>query len=262
MNDRNKSEINYLESKLSEVSYNPYRFMLMIGEDKFLFGLISGSNSEAPFGKLMQYKTIYDTLRDLDWKIKLSFDKSIKYAYSEPVQKDFSLLEEESAEERLAFYYIENALFRTSSLWDMLAQLYRLFYNIEIPKEKVYYKKIFDPLNNSDNFKVKATEIYNYINQDDDTECEGEWKGNHSFSNNLRNKMTHRNSPNVAVISDYNINLKHHPAFQIKRIIEDYVVVSQFINEVLNEIENEIMASFEIEETVSTQNTLRRISIW
>jgi len=252
MNDRNKSEINYLESKLSEVNYDPYRFKLMIGEDKFLFGLISGSHSEAPFGKLMQYKTIYDTLRDLDWKIKLSFDKSIKYAYSESVQKDFSLLKEESDEERLAFYYIENALFRTSSLWDMLAQLYRLFYNIEIPKEKVYYKKIFNPsLDNSDNFKVKASEIYNYINQDDDTDCEGEWKGNHTFSNNLRNKMTHRNSPNVAVVSDYDINLKHHPAFQIKRIIEDYVVVSQYINEVLNEIENEIMASFEKEETVS-----------
>lgn len=248
MNDRNKREINYLESKLSEVSYNPNRFKLMIGEDKFLFGVISANHSEAPFGKLMQYKTIYDTLRDLDWKIKLSFDESIKYAYSGPVQKDFSLLKAESDEERFAFYYIENALFRTSSLWDMLAQLYRLFYNIEIPKEKVYYKKIFNPsLEYSENFKVKATEIYDYIDQDDDTDCEGEWKGNHLYSNNLRNKMTHRNSPNVAVISDYDINLKHHPAFQIKRIIEDYVVVSQYINEVLNEIENEIMASFEKE---------------
>jgi hypothetical protein len=72
MNDRNKREINYLESKLSEVGYNPNRFKLMIGEDKFLFGVISANHSEAPCGKLMQYKTIYDTLRDLDWKIKLS----------------------------------------------------------------------------------------------------------------------------------------------------------------------------------------------
>ena len=248
MNDRNKREINYLENKISEVSYNPNRFKLMIGKDKFLFGVLSANHSETPFGKLMQYKTIYDTLKDLDWKIKLSFDESINYTYSEPVQKDFSLLKAESDEERLAFYYIENALFRTSSLWDMLAQLYRLFYNIEIPKEKVYYKKIFNPsLDYSDNFKVKATEIYSYIDQDDDTDCEGEWKGNHTFFNNLRNKMTHRNSPNVAVMSDYDMNLKHHPAFQIKRIIEDYVVVSQYINEVLNEIENEIMASFEKE---------------
>ncbi len=248
MNDRNKREINYLESKLSEVSYNPNRFKLMFGDGKFLFGVISANHNEAPFGKLMQYKTIYDTLRDLDWKIKLSFDESIKYAYSEPVQKDFSLFKAESDEERLAFYYIENSLFRTSILWDMLAQLYRLFYNIQIPKEKVYYKRIFNPsLDYSDNYKVKATEIYNYIDQDDDTNCEGEWKGNHTFSNNLRNKMMHRNSPNVAVMSDYDMNLKHHPAFQIKRIIEDYVVVSQYINQVLNEIENEIIVSFEKE---------------
>lgn len=248
MSDTNKNEINYFESKLSEVSYNPNRFKLMIGEDKFLFGIISANHSEAPFGKLMQYKTIYDTLRDLDWKIKLSFDKSIKYAYSEPVQNEFSLLKTESYEEQFAFYYIENALFRTSSLWDMLAQLYRLYYNIVIAKERVYYKKIFNPLlDYSDNFKVKASQIHNYIEQIDDTDCEEEWKGNHTFSNDLRNKMTHRNSPNVAVMSDYDMNLKHHPAFQLKRIIEDYVVVSQYIKEILDDIENEIMASFEKE---------------
>lgn len=251
MNDSNKREINYLESKLSEVSYNPNRFKLMIGEDKFLFGAISANHNEAPFGKLMQYKTIYDTLIDLDWKIKLSFDECIKYAYSESVQKDFSLIKTESDAERLAFYYIENALFRTSILWDMLAQLYRLFYNIKIPKEKIYYRIVFNPsLDYSDNFKLKAIEIHDYIDQDDDTDCDGEWKGNHSFSHNLRNKMTHRNSPNVAVISDYDMNLKRHPAFQIKRIIEDYVVVSKYINEILNEIENEIMESFEEEETI------------
>lgn len=248
MNDRNKNEINYFESKLSEVSYNSNRFKIMIGEDKFLFGVISANDSEAPFGKLMQYKTICDTLRDLDWKIKLSFDKSIKYAYSEAVQKDFSLLKTESEEEHFAFYYIENALFRISILWDMLAQLYRLFYNIEVPKEKVYYKNIFNPsLEFSNKFKVKATEIHNYIKQDNDTDCEGEWKGNHTFSNDLRNKMTHRNSPNVDAMSDYDINLKDHPAFQLKRIIEDYVVVSQYIKEILDEIENEVMVSFERE---------------
>lgn len=248
MKDRYKSEINYFKSRLSEVSYNPNRFKLMIGEDKFLFGAIFANDNEAPFGKLMQYKTLYDTLKDLNWKIKLSFDKAIKYAYSEPVQNDFSLFKTESDQERWAFYYIENALFRTSSLWDMLAQLYRLFYNIDISKERVYYKKIFDPsLDYSNNFKAKATEIFNYISQDNDIDCEGDWKGNQTFSNDLRNKMTHRNSPNVAVMSDYDMNLKKHPAFQLKRIIEDYVVASKYIKEILNDIENEIMATFEKE---------------
>lgn len=246
MKDRYNSEINYFNSRLSEVSYNPNRFKLMVGEDKFLFGVVSANHNEVPFGKLMQYKTLYDTLKDLNWKVKFSFDEAIKYAYSEPVQNDFSLFKTESEEERWAYYYIENALFRTSSLWDMLAQLYRLFFNIDIPKEGVYYKKIFDPSRDySNSFKAKATEIFSYISQDNDIDCEGDWKGNHTFSNDLRNKMTHRNSPNVAVMSDYDMNLKKHPAFQLKRIIEDYVVVSKYIKEILNDIEIEIMDTFE-----------------
>jgi hypothetical protein len=248
MNERNKNEINYFESKLSKATYNSNRFKLMIGKDKFLFGVISAGDKEAPFGKLMQYKTIYDTLRDLDWKIKLSFRQAITYAYSEPVQKDFSIFKTESEEEHFAFYYTENALFRTSILWNMLAQLYKLFYNIKLNKRDVYYNQIFNPDNKySDKFKIKAKEIYSYIKQNDDTECQGEWKGNHAFSNELRNKMTHRNSPNVAVMSDYDMNLKHPPAFQLKRIIEDYVVASQYIKEILDEIENEVMDSFEKE---------------
>lgn len=246
MKNQKESEILYFQSKLSEVDYNSNRFKIMIGEDRFLFGVVSANDNEAPFGKLMQYKTIYDTLKDLDWKIKLSFNEAIKYAYSEPVINEFSLIKTDSEEEVLAFYYIENALFRTSSLWDMLAQLYRLFYDIDIPKEKVYYKQVFSPTKNyRDEFKIKAAEIYNYIEQEDNTNCEGEWKGNHSFVNELRNKMIHRNSPNVPVMSDFDTNLKNHPVFQLKRIIEDYAVVSQYIKEILDEIEEEVMSSFD-----------------
>ncbi|MBE6081382.1 hypothetical protein EQM13_04940 [Acidilutibacter cellobiosedens] len=246
MRNQKDSEILYFQSKLSEVTYNSNRFKVMIGEDRFLFGVVSANDNEAPFGKLMQYKTIYDTLKDLDWKIKMSFDEAIKYAYSDSMKNDFSLIRTDSEEEGLAFYYIENALFRTSSLWDMLAQLYRLFYNVDIPKEKVYYKQIFSPTKNyGDKFRIKAAEIYEYIEQDDNTDCEGEWKGNHSFVNDLRNKMIHRNSPNIAVMSDFDMNLKHHPVFQLKRIIEDYVVVSQYIKEILDEIEKEVMSTFD-----------------
>ena len=41
--------------------------------------------------------------------------------------------------------------------------------------------------------------------------------------------MTHRNSPNVAVMSDFDRNLKYHSAFQLKRVVEDFVVVSNYI---------------------------------
>lgn len=246
MVNRNDKEMLYFQNKLSSVVYTSNRFKVMIGEDKFLFGSLSGKNDRSPLGKLMQYKTIYDTLRDLDWKIKLSFNEAIKNAYSDSVINEFDLIRTNNEEEKLAFYYIENALFRTSSLWDMLAQLYRLFYDIDIPKDKVYYKQIFNPSKNySNEFKVNATEIFEYIEQNDDTDCEGEWKGNHSFVNDLRNKMTHRNSPNVAVMSDFDINFKDHPTFQLKRIIEDYVAVSEYIKKILDETEKEVMDAFD-----------------
>lgn len=99
----------------------------MLGDNKYIFGIVSGKqfSTPAPFSKLMQYKTLYDTLRDLDYKIKISFVKAIELAYSE-VFNDFNLFEENSTEEQNTYYFIENALFRTSILWDLLAQFYRI----------------------------------------------------------------------------------------------------------------------------------------
>ena len=129
--DRTNTERDYFNNKLSQVKYNPDRFKLMIGEDRYLFGVVSAGDDEAPFSRLMQYKTLYDTLIDLDWKVKLSFEMAIKYAYSESVQNNYSLFKKGTEEEQMAFYYIENALFRTSSLWDLLAQFYRLYYILQ-----------------------------------------------------------------------------------------------------------------------------------
>lgn len=239
-------EINYLLDKVNRVQYDKDRFKVIIGEEKYLFGIVSGVNSaSAPLSKLMQYKTLYDTLRDLDYKIKISFTKAIEYAYSDRLQENFTLFQDSSIEETYSYYFIENALFRTSSLWDMLAQFYRLYYNIEIEAYNVFYKKIFNlKLNYCDSFKEQAKEIDNYLNQSNDTECKEKWKGNHRYSNDCRNKMTHRNSPNVATMSDFDVNFKQHPAYMLKRIIEDYSIASNYIGKILNEIEKEVMKEF------------------
>ena len=102
--DRINAEREYFNSKLSQVIYNPDRFKLMIGADRFLFGVVSAGDKEAPFSRLMQYKTLYDTLIDLDWKIKLSFEKAIEYAYSELVQNNYSIFKTGTEEEQRAFY--------------------------------------------------------------------------------------------------------------------------------------------------------------
>lgn len=247
MSTQQDKEIKYLLDIINSIQYNNKRFKLMFDDNKYIFGIVSGkqSSTPAPFSKLMQYKTLYDTLRDLDYKIKISFVKAIELSYSD-VFKDFSLFGESSMEEQNTYYFIENALFRTSILWDLLAQFYRLYYEIEIEATKVYYNRIFNPENSvNDKFKEKSKKIYEYINQEDNTDCEGEWKGNHAFVNAQRNKMTHRNSPNVGVMSDFDVNLKIHPAFMLKRIIEDYKTVSIFLSEILDVIEKDEMNNFD-----------------
>lgn len=237
-----KREIEYLKSKLNEIQYDENLFKVMIGENKFIFGITSIDNDiAAGLGKIMQYNTLYQTLVDLDIKIKISFSEAIRFAYSENVLKNFSIIEMKTDEEIWAYYYIENALFRTSSLWDMLAQFYRLYFNVRIEAHRVYYNKMFNPNSPlSKDFKEQAIIISDYLNQEDDITINGEWKGNHKFVNEIRNKMTHRNSPNVSVVSDFDVNFKHHPSLLIKRIIEDYNKASKFILIILEEIVNDI----------------------
>lgn len=235
-------EIEYLERKLNEIHYDSNLFKIMFGENKFIFGITSADNDMATeLGEIMKYNTLYQTLIDLDMKIKISFREAIDFAYSENVLKNFSILESKMDEEILAYYYIENALFRTSSLWDMLAQFYRLQFKVDVEVHRVYYNKMFNPNSPlSNGFKDHATIISNYLNQEDDISLDGEWNGNHKFVNEIRNKMIHRNSPNVSVISDFDVNFKHHPTMLLKRIIEDYNKVSKFISSIIEEILKDI----------------------
>lgn len=237
----NHDEINYLLGIVDEVSYDKNHFIFKTGKEKYIFGVVSAENETSSISKIIQYNVIYETIYDLDFKIKLSFKKALEYAYSTNVQEHLLNLKNNSVEEIYSYYYIENPLFRVSSLWDMLAQLYRLFFQIDVEPYDVKYKQIFDPNTRySKKFKEKATLISNYINEEDNTDVDGEWKGNHNFVNKCRNKMTHRNSPNLTVLSDFDVNFKHHPTYLLKRIIEDYRVVSKFIYDILNDIEKEI----------------------
>lgn len=238
-------EIEYLKNKINEIKYSENKFKIMYGEDKYIFGIVSGKNKKSPFSKILEYKTLYDTLKDIDYKLKLSFLNAIEYAYLESLNTNFSVFKESSEEELIAYYYIENALFRTSTLWDLLAQFYRQYYNINVKSTEVYYYDIFNPKKTyCSKFKVEANNIYKYLNEKNNTNLDKEWKGNHRYVNKLRNKMIHRNSPCVAVMSDYDVNLKNHPAFMLKRIIEDYNVVSKFIINILNSIELEVTQDF------------------
>lgn len=234
----NNSECEYLKKLLAEVQYDIDLFTIWTSEEKYIMGFTTGKNKQqTPISRVLKFNTIYQSLIDLDLKIKMSCHAAIELAYSESLQENFSIVGPNTEEETWAYYYIENALYRTVSLWDMLAQLYCMYYKVRGKQNKIEYKKIFkENAPHAKKFKEKANNIQNYLKEKDNREVEERWSGNHSFVNEARNKLVHRNSPNIAVISDYDINLKHHPSYILKRIIEDYYVASDFLKEILDEI--------------------------
>ena len=60
--------------------------------------------------------------------------------------------------------------------------------------------------------------------------------GNHKYVEDFRNKMTHRNSPNIATFSNYDFELRMPMRYVLKRVIEDYIKASEFINAMLEKI--------------------------
>ena len=246
MNEQYKKEIQYLSSLITSVQYAPKAFTIVQSDGKYIFGMTSVPGKEIPLSKILEYKTLYDTLVDLDEKIKFSLETATGYSYSPSVIKDFDMLKKSSGDEWMAYYHIENAVFRTSSMWDILAQFYRVRYGLVIDFDRVNYKRIFDPTKeHCIQFKGIAETIHAYLNEDDNTDCEGEWHGNHEFVSEYRNKMTHRNSPNVSVASNLDFNLKLHPTFILKRVIEDYVQAFKFISDIIAEAMEESRQIFE-----------------
>lgn len=43
--------------------------------------------------------------------------------------------------------------------------------------------------------------------------------------------MTHRNSPDEVVLSNFDINLKYHPVFILRRVLEDYNQAIVFLDD-------------------------------
>ena len=114
-----------------------------------------------------------------------------------------------SKEENNAYYYMENALFRELILWDSLAQLYNIYFDL-----------------NKDVSKVSIS------NKDIDV-------GIHDYICNLRHQMTHRYSIAITSLSE-NTNLRAMPD-SIYKIAKDYNIVHKYINEILNLIIKKIV---------------------
>ena len=251
MDEQQIKEKKYLQS-ISECNLaknNP--FIIDNGDGKELSVIASDSNHlMQELDKISTYRTLYDTAYDLASKIAFSLKNAIEYSYSKEVLNQFDMIHTGGKEEWIAYYNIENALFRIESLWDILAQIYNVKYSLRENIKNVYHNRIF-----SDNKKYvnkywnsgvpsEVQTITNYIREEDDTEVvEGKWKGNYKYVNSLRNTMTHRLSISRSSLSSYAFcHLKSSPHFILRRTAECFAMLQNFtlnsFQNIIGDIEN------------------------
>ena len=83
------------------VQYDPNLFKVYVGEDKYIMGYMSATPDDNLDKAFFMYKTLYDTIVDLDGKIKKSFDLALRWEYSSDIDH-FNMVSPPGAEEEEA----------------------------------------------------------------------------------------------------------------------------------------------------------------
>lgn len=230
--NKEKNELNRL---VDTVLFDEQLFKIFISDNEYIMGAVFAEPNADSF---FTYKTIYDTILDIDEKIKKSFKLAIEWEYGPKTYK-FNMALPPCKEDKEAIYYTENAIFRTSVLWDLLAQLYNIKFDKKVDPEKIYYTILFHNDSQGNHPNKFAKKVYSYLSEEEDESPvydDEEWKGNHQYVCKYRNKMTHRNSPNVTSMSNYDMEFRMPMSYVLKRSIEDYVKASKFIMEIISMI--------------------------
>lgn len=176
-------------------------------------------------------------IKDLDRKIKFSFEKILEYNLKN-IYSTFNPMEVAVKDEVKVIYYMENILFITSILWDLLAQICNIYWEEYIAYDKIYYKSFFNNRVQGKSARPFAKKVFDYLTEDNDvSNINGKWNGNHSYLKDMRDSMTHRSSQNITSLTNFELNMKVPFIYILKRLIEDYNQVFLFLNEILNDIE-------------------------
>ncbi|PEM90664.1 hypothetical protein CN639_11045 [Bacillus toyonensis] len=190
-------------------------------------------------------------LNDMDaWIVKInSLIRKTNLSISHALINCESIAEynpfERSESKDMAYYFVENSIFRISCLWDVYAQLCNLVFNTEKKVNQIHYKKYFNRKQNKV-FEKDLVEIQKrvskYINEKDKIKDNyAYWEGNHKYVSNIRNRFTHRNDPHIFTMLNYNggdFVIPDPPLYELKRIIEDYYTCYKFIKELYERVLN------------------------
>lgn len=227
-----------LKNKVDEISFHEYFVRIEFGDGRYIFGAIQKDKSKID---LFAINSIYETIVDLNNKIIYSFEKAVECNLSENLN-GYDPFRKPIGNELIALYYIENMVLRTSALWDLLAQLCNIFWKIERDQYKIFVESFFHDCTQGKGAQKLAIEIYNYFKEDDEVRGDMEnWSGNFQYVKEYRNKMTHRNSPNITAISSFDTYFRPPPIYVLKRVTEDFLKSIEFIKKVLIEIENSLL---------------------
>lgn len=232
------ASLDWLKKQVDNINFDEALFRICYGDNKYIFGAIHTVEEDEV--DIFAISSIYDTIIDLNAKIKFSFNAVIKCNPSENLL-EHEIFEKPTENEKKALYYIENMIFRTITLWDMLAQLCNVFWKINRPIDKFYTVTFFHDYSQGKNMKPFAKDVYNYFSEEDELKRNKEcWKGNFEYTKEYRNKMTHRNSPNITILSNFGVNFRPPTIFILKRVTEDYLKAIEFIMRILDDIFLEI----------------------
>lgn len=200
-----------------------------IDESTYIGGII-GNDISKKVKDYFRYNRFIESINDLSSKTYYSIVESLNNYNKANAEKYNPLNNNLSEEEWLACYYLENALYREISLWDSLAQLYNLYFNLNIDVKKIGHKKVIEKLKDMKKTEINFNDIFNYIDEKIDRPSLD--KGIHYQICELRNQMTHRYSITISSISD-DTYLRVMPD-TVYKIAKDFNLVHKYLIEIID----------------------------
>ena len=227
-----KSEIEKFAKDL--IAIDKTLFDIEYETDKIIFGNQTPNQNDET-GKWFKFRSLYLAVWDLNCKIGITLGALLEFNF-ESIDKDFNPALEISRDEFQMFYYLENIIYRQITLWDLLAQFYNIHYDLNLPIEKIEYKRFFNNHSNKNYLNIGI--ISKYVKYQDQEERKKTYSSSkqHQFVSEYRNSLTHRISDAVPSMSNLGIFFKEHPLYLLEMLIADLKQCLSFYDDILAEI--------------------------
>lgn len=230
----NEKEKGLLIRKLNSACGNDDNpFCAFMSYDKEVVGAsLSFDKRLSKLEKILMFQALYDSFVSLKNGIVSSISDAINLAFSTDVYS-FQLLSVDQGivdEEKVCktFFYLENAIYRVFSMWDLLAQIINIHYDVGFKMDSIDCKSFLK------NKKVIKKVFPEFIKRISSHICEEhsaeENTGNFSYLYEQRNQFTHRLSLKTQLIAGEETVLPEPPVYILNKTVEEFVYIDHEIN--------------------------------